>query len=112
MSEQPLICRDARFGAIDLAVTGLAAELPGQLADLRDRLRRDGLAETTEPAARVDGNASSKGRVAVAEHLLGLAGFAETDILVPIEFEGRRQIVDLGKVEILRTHTGFLVGGV
>src|ERR671917_169858 len=50
--EQALVGGDADPGALDLATGGLALQLPGQLADLRDGLGRDGLAEAGQPARR------------------------------------------------------------
>ena len=46
--EEALVDRDADLGARDLPAVGLAAELPGELADLGDRLRRDRFAEAAE----------------------------------------------------------------
>ena len=39
VAEEALVRRDARLGAFDLSLAGLAAELPGELTDLGDRLR-------------------------------------------------------------------------
>src|SRR6185369_15246775 len=54
VAEQALVGGDPDAGAFHLATGGLAAQLPGDLADLGQRLGRDGLAEAGEPAARVD----------------------------------------------------------
>src|ERR1700722_511936 len=54
VAEQALVGGDADGGALDLAAGGLALELPGQLADLRDGLRGNRLAETRQAARRVD----------------------------------------------------------
>ena len=78
-------------------LAGLAAQLPGELADLRDRLRRDRFAEAGEAAARVHRDAAAERGVAVAQQLLGLARLAQADVLVPVELERGREVVDLGE---------------
>ncbi len=45
MAEQALVGGHADLRALDLPAGGLALELPGELAHLRDGLGRDGLAE-------------------------------------------------------------------
>ena len=95
----------------DLAAGGLAPQLPDQLAHLGDGLGGDGLAEAGQPAARVDRDPAPDGGVAVAEQALGLALLAQADVLVPVELEGRGQVVDLGQVEVLGPDAGLLVGG-
>src|SRR5918999_2858255 len=45
VAEQALVDGEADGGTLDLAPVGLAAQLPGQLADLGDGLGGDGLAE-------------------------------------------------------------------
>ena len=90
---------------------GPAPQLPDQLAHLGDGLGRDGLAEAGQPTAGVDRDAAAQGRVAVAEELLRLALLAQADVLVPVELEGGRQVVDLGQVDVLGADAGLLVGG-
>jgi acetyl-CoA acetyltransferase len=77
VAEEALVHGDARGGAVDLAVAGLAPQLPGELAHLGDRLGRDRFAEAREAPARVDRHAASDGGVAVVEQPLGLACFGE-----------------------------------
>ena len=76
----PLIVEDVVFGCVDtigpqagdiartfdLAAVGATLDLPGELADLRDRLGGHGLAEAREAAARVHRDASAQGRRTVA----------------------------------------------
>ena len=100
---------DSPTRALDLTVAALAAHLPRELAHLGDRLRGHGLAEAREAAARVDRDAAADRRVAVAQQLLGLAGRAQPDVLVPVELERGRQVVDLGEVEIVGPDAGFRV---
>ena len=90
---------------------GLAPQLPDQLAHLGDGLGRDGLAEARQSAARVDRDPAPDGGVAVAEQALGLTLLAQADVLVPVELEGRREVVDLGEVDVLGADAGLLVGG-
>ena len=77
VAEQALVGGDADPGALDLAAARLAAQLPGQLADLGQRLGRHRLAEAGEPAGRVDRDPAADRGVAGAEQLLGLAALAQ-----------------------------------
>src|SRR5690606_3678706 len=95
VTEQALVHRDARAGALDLTSLGLSPKLPRQLAHLRDRLRRDRLAEAREPPARVDRDAAAEGGGAGTEQLLRPARLAQADVLVPVQLQGRRQVVHL-----------------
>src|SRR5215217_5906213 len=67
VAEQALVCGDTDLGAFHLATGGLALELPVQFADLSDGLCGDGLAETSQPAGRVDRNAAADRRRATAQ---------------------------------------------
>ena len=51
VAEQALVGGDADPGALDLPALGLAAQLPGHLAHLGQRLGRHRLAEAGQPAA-------------------------------------------------------------
>ena len=97
--------------ALDLSAAGLAADLPGELADLRDRLGGDRLSEAREAAARIHGNAAAQGRRPVVQQRLAPPGLAEADVLVPVELERGREVVDLGEVHVLGTEPRLLVGG-
>src|SRR5205807_5235680 len=70
VSEQPLVDAQAYLGVLDLTALRLPPELPGQLADLRDGLRRNGFTEARQPAARVHRDPPAEGRVAVADQPL------------------------------------------
>src|SRR3954447_11583515 len=84
VAEEALVHGDACLGAVDLAGAGLTSQLPDQLAPLREGLRRDGLTQAREAAARVDRDAlAADGRVAVVDEALGLARLAQPDVLVP-----------------------------
>ena len=52
VAEEADVRRDAGLGALDLSRTRLTAQLPGELADLRERLCGHGFAETGQAAAR------------------------------------------------------------
>src|SRR5829696_1852059 len=109
--EQALVGGDAEPGALDLAALGPTLELPHELAHLGDGLGGDGLAEAREPSARVHRDPAADGGVAVVEQALGLTLLAQPDVLVPVELEGRGEVVDLGHVHVVRPDTGLLVGG-
>ena len=112
MAEQALVDGHTCGGALDLSSPGLPAQLPGDLAHLRDGLGGHGLAEARQSATRVHGDpVASEGGVAVVDEALGLPGLAQTDVLVPVELERRRQVVDLGDGEVVGTDTRLFVGG-
>src|SRR5207248_4533433 len=71
--EQSLVHGEPDAGAFDLPLARLAAQLPGDLAHLRQRLGRNGFAEARQPAARVHRDATADGGRAVVDELLGLA---------------------------------------
>ena len=89
MTEEPLVRGDARGRTLDLALARFSAQLPDQLTHLGDRLGGNRFSEARQAAARVDGDATPDGGVAVAQELFGFTGLAEADVLVPVEFEGR-----------------------
>src|SRR5687767_1351306 len=112
VAEQALVRGDARLRVRDLAVACLAAQLPRELAHLRDRLRGPRLAEAAGPARRVAGDPAAQRRGAAAQEALRLAGLAQADVLVPVELERGREIVDLREREVFRSEAGLLVGRV
>jgi hypothetical protein len=97
VAEQALVHGDADPGVLDLTALGPAAQLPGELADLGDRLRRDRLAERGQAATGIDGQPAAERGRAGAQQGLGLAFGAQADVLVPVQFEGGGQVVDLGE---------------
>src|SRR5487761_100392 len=111
VSEQSLIGGHSHRGPAHLSPCGLSPQLPYQLAHLGYGLSRDGLSETRQPAAGVDRDSPSHGRVAVAQEALGLAFLAQPDVLVPVELEGGGEVVRLGHAHVLGADARFLVGG-
>ena len=109
MPEQALVDRQPDPGVCDLTSVGPAAQLPDDVAHLRDGLRGHGLAETCEAARGVHGDTAADRGVAVADQPFGLALLAEPDVLVPVELEGLGEVVDLGEIEILRADSGLFV---
>src|ERR1700682_411158 len=87
VSEQALIDCQTDLRPVALAPGRLIPQLPDEFTHLGDRLGRDGLAETRQPPAGVDGNAAPEGGVAVAEQAFGFALLAQPDVLVPVELE-------------------------
>ena len=63
-----------------------------------------------KPAARVHRDATAEGGVAVAQQPLRLTLLAQAHVLVPVELQGRRQVVHLGHVHVLGADARFLVG--
>ena len=112
MAEQALVGGDADGGALDLAARRLALELPGQLADLSDGLRGDGLAEARQATGRVDRDAAADGGGAAAQQLLGLTLRAQSEVFIPVQFQRGGEVVDLGQAQVLGPDAGLGVGGV
>src|SRR3954464_13826160 len=110
MAEQALVGSNTDARALDLTAGGLALELPGQLAHLRDGLRRNGFAEAGQPAGGVDRDAATDRRRAAAQQLLGLTLGAKAKVLIPIQFQRGGQVVDLGEAEVLRADASLGVG--
>ena len=67
MAEEALVRRDADARAVHLAAGGQTADLPGELADLGDRLGRYGLSEAAEAAAGVDRDTAAESGLAVVQ---------------------------------------------
>src|SRR6478609_4213099 len=109
MAEEPLVGGDADARALDLAALGLAAELPGHLAHLCERLRGDGLAEAGETTGRVDRDPAADGGVTGPQQRLGLAALAELQVLDPVQLQRGREVVDLGQADVGRVDARFLV---
>ena len=110
MAEQALIHRDARAGVVHLAAVGLATQLPGELADLGDGLGGDGLTEAGEAATGVHRHPSAQCRRATAQQSLRFACLAQSDVLVPVQFQCGGQVVDLREGQVGGTDAGLLVG--
>ena len=66
MAEHAVVDGQTHLRIVDLTGTCLTAELPGELAYLRDCLRRDGFAERAQPTGGVHGDPATDGSVAVA----------------------------------------------
>src|SRR3954469_15779544 len=109
MSEETLVRGDADRRALDLTRSGLTAKLPGDLTDLRERLRRHCFTEAGETATRVDRDPTTDRRVSVVQQPLGLAVLAQSDVLVPVQLQCARQVVDLREGQVLGSDAGFLV---
>ena len=112
MAEQALVRGDTDSRALYLPASGLTAQLPGQLADLRDCLGRDGLPEAGQPAGRVDRDLAAERGRAAAQQRLGLTLRAQPQVLVPVEFQRGGQVVHLGQAHVFGSDAGFGVGRV
>src|SRR5690348_5326149 len=110
VAEEALVDRETDARTIDLALPRRTAQLPRELAQLRDRLRRDRLAEAGEPAAGIHRDATAERGVALAQELLGLARPADPDVLVPVELERGGEVVHLREAEVVGPDAGLLVG--
>src|ERR1700741_3038290 len=101
MAEQALVCGDTHRRTVDLASHRLATQLPVQFADLGDGLCGDGFAEASEPARRVHRYPAADRGSAAAQQRLGLAPGAQSQMLVPVELQRGRQVVDLGEPDVV-----------
>ena len=63
VAKQALVGGDAHLRALDLAVSGLPAQLPGEFAYLGDGLGRYRLAETGQPPGDIDRDPAAQGGV-------------------------------------------------
>ena len=112
MPEQALVGGDADLGVLHLPAGGLTTQLPGQLADLSDRLGGDRLAEARQPARRVDRDLAADGGRAAAQQLLGLTLGAQPQVLLPVELQRGGQIVNLRQAHVFGPDARFGVRGV
>ena len=94
----------------DLAAPRLAAQLPGELAELRDPGRPDGLALRERPAARVHRQHPAERGEAAVDERGPLAVRRELERLVCRQLARRRGVVDLRAVDALGSDPGRLVG--
>ena len=78
----------------------------------RDGLSRHGFTEAGEAATGVDRDAAAQLGVAVVEQAFRFALLAQADVLVPVEAEGRGEVVHLGQREVVGADAGLFVGGV
>ena len=107
MAEQALVGRDPDPGTVHLASARFTPKLPGQFADLGDRLRRHRFTEGPEAAGRVDWQPAPDLGDAIPQQLLGLAFGAEAQLLVPVQLEARRKVVDLRDVHFAEVYDPF-----
>ena len=90
------------FRVVDLARVGLAAQLPGELAALRQPRRAQRVALGDQPAGRVDDRtvAAVGGRLAVDE-LVAVALLGEPERLVGDQLVGAEAVVQLDDLDIV-----------
>lgn len=98
--------------SVDLARSGVPAQMPREFTHLRNGLGGDGLTEARQATARVHRNPAADGGVAIAHELLGLARLAQADRFVPVQLERSREVVHLGEIQVIGTDTGLFVRGV
>src|SRR3546814_3971277 len=79
VTEKSLVCGDPDASALHLAALCLATQLPGELADLCQRLSRDGLAEEGQATGRVDRDPATDGGVDGTQQRLCLAALGQAD---------------------------------
>ena len=85
---------------VDLPRAAAAAQLIGQLGQLRAAGGADRVAAAEQPAAGVDRQAATERRGAGAQHLDALAGLGDAELLAGDQLAGGRGVVDLGDVDV------------
>ncbi len=101
---------DAR--AFDLALVGLAAELPHELGALSEARRAERMALREQAAGRVRHPLAAVGVVAVLDELLGFALAGEPERLVREDLVRREAVVELDDVDVLRAEARLLIDGI
>ena len=101
--------RHADLRAFDLAVAGLAAQVPDDFADVGDAGRAERVALREEAAAGVHGDLAADVRRALVDHAAGFAFAADAEVLVVQQLGGGEAVVELDQVEVLGPDAGLLV---
>ena len=81
---------------LDLALAGLAPQLPPALGELRDAGRADRVALGEQPAGRVHRDAAGERRLALERRDTALALVEEAEVLDVEDLGDREAVVDLG----------------
>src|SRR5579871_4033626 len=102
---------EAEPRALDLAGAGFAAQVRGDLVDVGDAGGAQRVALGEQAAGYVHGDAPAERRVAGVDQLAGFALGAKAEVLVVHDLSGRKAIVQLDQVDVLRPDAGHLVGG-
>ena len=97
------------LGVLDLALVGLAAQLPHELGALREAGGAERVALREQAARGVGDELAAVGVVAVPDELLGLALLAEAERLVGEELVGGEAVVQLDDVDVLGAEARLLV---
>jgi len=104
------VLRQRELCALDLPLARAPLELLGELHDLREAGGPDGVPLAQQAAGGVHGLAPAELRGPRRDVLAALALGAEPELLVGHDLGGGGRVVDLDHVEVLRAHTGLLVG--
>ena len=98
------------LGAVDLALVGVAAQLPGQLGALREAGRPERVALGDQPAGGVDDDLAAVGGRLFLDQLVALALGGEAERFVGDQLVGAEAVVQLADVDLLGGDAGLLVG--
>src|SRR3954449_11558509 len=91
----------ADLGALDLTVTGLAAQVVADLPDVGDAGRRDRVALGLQAAGHVDRGGAVAPRRPALEERRRAALLAQAEVVVVHQFGGGEAVVQLDEVEVL-----------
>ncbi len=90
----------AHLGPLDLTITGLAAQMRGDLVDARDAGGRDGMTFGLEAARHVDRRAAVAPWCARVEEVGRTARLAQTEVVVVQQLGRSEAVVQLDEVEV------------
>src|SRR3990167_3913350 len=103
--------RKAELRVPDLPLSGIAAQVSGDLVDVGDAGSAQGMAFGQQPAGDIHRDAAAQLGVAVVDQPSRLAVGAEAEVLVVNDLGRGEAVVQLDEAEVLRPDAGCLIGG-
>ena len=104
---EPDVVLQADLGVLDLTLVRVAADLPGQLAALREASGAKRVTLADQSARGVDDPAAAVGGVLGLDQVVTVADLGHTERLVRDQFVGTEAIVQLDDVHFIDRHACF-----